>query len=132
MPNASNAVEGLANGAGAAIYSQSTFATPHAGHFDGNVTITGQLDVSGAKNFRIDHPLDPARRTLAHAAIETDELQVAYSGNVTTDSTGRATVTLPACVDALATDWRYQLTSTRPRRPRAYAPPRRHRRAGAS
>jgi hypothetical protein len=34
------------------------------------VSINGTLSATGTKNFRIDHPLDPANKYLSHAAIE--------------------------------------------------------------
>ncbi len=96
------------NNVGTALYAQSTSGT--AGFFSGNVTVTGNLSVSGNKNFVIDHPLDPANKLLYHISIESDEMLNIYSGTVTTDSTGMATVTMPAWCDALNTDFRYQLT----------------------
>jgi hypothetical protein len=60
--------------------------------------------VNGTKNFRIDHPLDPAHKYLQHAAIESNQVLNVYSGNVTTDKTGTATVRLPAYFDKLNTD----------------------------
>jgi hypothetical protein len=81
-----------------------------AGEFAGNVLITGNLNVTGTKNFRIDDPLDPANKYLVHAAVESDEVLNIYSGNITTDSSGLATVQLPAYFDKINTDFRYQLT----------------------
>ncbi len=81
-----------------------------AGRFVGNVEVTGNLTVSGTTAFKIDDPRDPTKKSITHAAVETDELQVTYSGNVTTDATGRAVVKLPGYVEALGSDWRYQLT----------------------
>jgi hypothetical protein len=87
-----------------------------AGHFDGNVrvtgslTVSGELLVSGTKNFRIDDPLDPANKYLVHAAIESDQALDTYSGNITTDASGLATVQLPAWFDRINTNFRYQLT----------------------
>jgi hypothetical protein len=81
-----------------------------AGYFDGNVTITRQLTVKGWKAFRIDDPLDPKRRYLLHAAVESNQVLNIYSGNITTDRRGMATVRLPAYFDRINTDVRYQLT----------------------
>ena len=105
--NASNAFEAVTNGDGAAVYAD---GDPLAGRFVGNVEVTGNLTVTGTKAFKIDDPRDPTHKSITHAAIETDELQVTYSGNVTTDATGRAVVKLPGYVEALGSDWRYQLT----------------------
>src|SRR6185295_4934573 len=66
-----------------------------AGRFTGDVLITGALNVTGTKNFKIDHPLDPENRYLLHAAIESSEVLNLYSGNVVTDANGEAVVTLP-------------------------------------
>src|SRR5215471_6185566 len=85
-------------------------ATGRAGTFNGDVQINGDLDVSGTKNFKIDHPLDPEKKYLLHAAIESSEVLNIYSGNVTTDGRGEATVTLPDWFEAINRDFRYQLT----------------------
>jgi trimeric autotransporter adhesin len=81
-----------------------------AGSFTGDVLITGNLNVTGTKNFKIDHPLDPENRYLVHAAIESSEVLNIYSGNVQTNAQGEATVTLPEWFEALNKDIRYQLT----------------------
>jgi hypothetical protein len=81
-----------------------------AGRFNGDVLITGALNVTGTKNFKIDHPLDPENKYLLHAAIESSEVLNVYSGNVTTNEQGEATVTLPDWFEALNRDFRYQLT----------------------
>jgi len=81
-----------------------------AGNFRGGVLVNGTLNVSGTKNFKIDHPLDPENKYLYHAAIESSEVLNAYSGNVTTDENGEAAVTLPDWFEALNKDFRYQLT----------------------
>jgi len=85
-------------------------ASGRAGTFNGDVQINGDLDVSGTKNFKIDHPLDPEKKYLLHAAIESSEVLNIYSGNVTTDGRGEATVTLPNWFEAINRDFRYQLT----------------------
>jgi hypothetical protein len=114
--NANNAgfgVEGTTNGAGAGIHGTETSsnAAALAGLFDGNVRINGDLTVTGTKTgFRIDDPRDPAHRTLSHTPVESDALTVVYTGNVRTGPDGRATVRMPAYAEAVAGDWRYQLT----------------------
>ena len=80
-----------------------------AANFKGNVTITGSL-MAGSKNFKIDHPLDPANKYLVHASVESSEMMNIYTGNVTTDAQGEARVQLPEWFEALNTDFRYQLT----------------------
>lgn len=62
------------------------------------------------KNFTIDHPLDPANKTLAHSSIESDEYKNMYDGIVTTDDRGYATITMPSWFGALNENFRYQLT----------------------
>lgn len=87
-----------------------------AGWFSGNVRVNGNFDVfgnssaTGTKNFRIDHPLDPENKILLHAAMESNEVLNQYSGNITTDVSGYATVTLPNYFETLNKDFRYQLT----------------------
>jgi hypothetical protein len=83
-----------------------------AGSFLGAVEVQGDFNVTGGgtKNFKIDHPLDPENKYLYHAAIESSEVLNIYSGNVTTDGNGEATVTLPDWFEAVNRDFRYQLT----------------------
>jgi hypothetical protein len=81
-----------------------------AGQFQGDVQIIGDLNVTGTKNFRIDHPLDPENKYLVHAAIESSEVLNIYSGNITTDANGEASVSLPDWFEAVNKDYRYQLT----------------------
>jgi hypothetical protein len=108
--NPGNGVEGATNGSGNGVVG-TTSGAGNAGLFNGHVQINGGLDVTGVKNFKIDDPRDPANRSLSQTAIESDQLAVIYSGNVTTGSNGSATVKLPAYATSLAADWRYQLTS---------------------
>ena len=111
--NGGAGVQGATNGTGAGVHGVETSANPAAlaGLFDGNVTINGDLTVTGTKSgFRIDDPLDPGRSTLSHTPVESDALTVVYTGNVRTGDDGRATVRLPGYADAIASDWRYQLT----------------------
>ena len=76
----------------------------------GAVTVAGNLYVGGTKNFRIDHPLDPANKFLFHAAIESSEVLNLYSGNVVLDASGEAMVQLPEWFEVINKDFRYQLT----------------------
>ncbi|MGC9946048.1 MAG: hypothetical protein ABSF64_06725 [Bryobacteraceae bacterium] len=80
-----------------------------AGQFFGNVSVEGTLTAS-VKDFRIDHPLDPANKYLYHSSVESSEMMNIYTGNVTTDAQGQATVQLPDWFEALNADFRYQLT----------------------
>jgi hypothetical protein len=75
----------------------------------GDVYVTGTLTAS-AKNFQIDHPLDPTNKYLVHSSVESSEMMNIYSGNVVTDELGLATVKLPNWFEAENGDFRYQLT----------------------
>jgi trimeric autotransporter adhesin len=77
--------------------------------FEGSVSIFGDFSAT-AKEFKIDHPLDPANKYLVHASVESSEMMNIYTGNITTDSQGQAMVQLPEWFEALNTDFRYQLT----------------------
>ncbi len=61
-------------------------------------------------SFIIDHPLDPANKFLSHSFVESPDMMNIYNGNITTDASGSATVTLPEYFAALNRDCRYQLT----------------------
>jgi len=80
-----------------------------AGDFFGSINVTGAI-FAGTKDFKIDHPLDPANKYLVHASVESSEIMNIYSGNVITDGQGEATVRLPDWFEVLNTDFRYQLT----------------------
>jgi hypothetical protein len=78
--------------------------------------VTGTVNVNGTftagdKKFKIDHPLDPANKYLYHTSVESSEMMNIYTGNITTDASGVATVQLPEWFEALNTDFRYQLTA---------------------
>lgn len=86
------------------------------GRINDTVRIPGNLIVSGTVSkgggsFKIDHPLDPANKTLSHSFVESPDMMNVYNGNVTTDRRGLAVVTLPAYFEALNRDFRYQLTA---------------------
>jgi trimeric autotransporter adhesin len=108
---ASGAGNTAGNGIVAFAGNANASATPgRAGVFVGDVLIEGGLNVTGTKNFKIDHPLDPENKYLVHAAIESSEVLNIYSGNITTDASGEAIVTLPEWFEVLNKDLRYQLT----------------------
>ncbi|HEX2836854.1 MAG TPA: hypothetical protein VHN77_01870 [Phycisphaerales bacterium] len=75
----------------------------------GNMSIPGTFSAA-AKFFHIDHPTDPANKTLRHACIESDEYKNIYDGVATTDGSGYATITLPSWMTDLNENFRYQLT----------------------
>jgi len=92
------------------IYGNATGGTTNwAGYFFGNVNVTGTLSKGGG-SFKIDHPLDPANKYLYHSFVESPDMMNIYNGNVTTDASGYATISLPEWFEALNKDFRYQLT----------------------
>jgi hypothetical protein len=107
-----------------AIYAQSlcntctnnlTLGNSLAGAFFGDVFIEGNIQASGSvtgsvKNFKIDHPLDPANKYLVHSVVESSDMMNMYNGNITTDANGEAIVSLPSYFQAANKDYRYQLT----------------------
>jgi hypothetical protein len=106
---------GVFNGGSGSSYGDGIAAAPgsnafaNAGTFTGNVSVSGTL-TAGTKDFKIDHPLDPANKYLVHASVESSEMMNIYTGNVVTDAQGEARVQLPEWFDVLNTDIRYQLT----------------------
>jgi hypothetical protein len=80
-----------------------------AASFSGNVAITGSLSKGGG-SFLIDHPLDPANKSLYHSFVESPDMKNIYDGVAVLDQQGQAVVTLPDWFGALNSDFRYQLT----------------------
>lgn len=81
--------------------------------FSGNVTINGTLSINksiakGSGSFVIDHPLDPANKLLYHSFVESPDAKNVYTGVVTLNEMGEATVALPDYFEALNKDFRYQ------------------------
>jgi len=72
--------------------------------------VNGDFTATGAKMFTIDHPLDPENKMLRHFAVESNEVMNSYSGNITTDASGKAVVQLPDYFESINKDFRYQLT----------------------
>ena len=101
-----------------AIYGNGTSGasgTRYAGYFEGDVEITGNLNIvgnisKGGGTFKIDHPVDPANKYLVHSFVESPDMMNIYNGNITTDANGFATVSLPDYFEATNKDFRYQLT----------------------
>ncbi len=102
---------GNTNGSSTAGFfrNRSLTGTGYAGWFVGNVLVQGTLSKS-AGSFTIDHPLDPASRTLSHSFVESPDMMNVYNGNVVLDENGQAWVQLPEWFEALNSDFRYQLT----------------------
>ncbi len=76
----------------------------------GKVWVNGDFTALGVKAFTMDYPLDPTNKILMHAAVESNEVLNSYSGNVVTDASGKATISLPDYFEAINKDFRYQLT----------------------
>lgn len=89
------------------VYGASTEG--YAGRFQGKVSVTGLL-LKGGGGFRIDHPRHPETKYLSHSFVESPQALNVYSGMVTTDADGGATVELPEYFEDLNEDFRYQLT----------------------
>ena len=83
-----------------------------AGVFRGNVFVDGFL-FKQASLFSIDHPLDPKRKVLNHAAVESPSHKTHYDGTVELNSRGQARVRLPKWFGKLndAKTLCYQLTA---------------------
>ncbi|MBM4117097.1 hypothetical protein FJ251_05030 [bacterium] len=106
-------VYGYANGAGMniGVYGEAYSGTSqYAGYFNGNVYVAGTLYKS-AGSFKIDHPLDPANRTLSHSFVESPDMMNVYNGNLVLGPDGSAWVEMPDWFEALNRDFRYQLTA---------------------
>jgi hypothetical protein len=99
---------------GAGVFAQGYYGiyadgNPYAGLFNGDVYVSGNLGKSGG-SFKIDDPIDPENKYLYHSFVESPDMMNIYNGNVVTDGTGTAIVTMPDYFDALNRDYRYQLT----------------------
>ncbi len=95
---------------GYGLYASSGGAgTGTAGVFYGDVNVTGSLSKGGG-SFLIDHPLDPANKSLYHSFVESPDMKNIYDGLAVLDANGEAVVTLPDWFGALNTAFRYQLT----------------------
>jgi trimeric autotransporter adhesin len=95
---------------GDALFADNQTKGSYAAFFLGNIDVDGTLYKAGGA-FKIDHPLDPANKYLYHSFVESPDMKNIYDGNVTTDGSGLATVTLPDWFEALNSDFRYQLTA---------------------
>lgn len=85
----------------------------------GNLSVTGTLS-KGSGSFKIDHPLDPANKTLSHSFVESPDMMSIYNGVSALDAKGRAWVTLPDWFESLNGDFRYLLTAVGVPQPRLY------------
>lgn len=92
------------------VYGSTQSSAGFAGLFNGAVYVGGFLTKAGG-GFKIDHPLEPQRRYLVHSFVESPEMLNVYSGRVTLNARGRATVRLPRYFEAANGKFRYQLTA---------------------
>jgi hypothetical protein len=83
--------------------------TNYAGYFDSNMHVTCILS-KATGSFRIDHPQNPENKYLVHSFVESPDMLNVYNGNVTTNTQGRATVSLPAYFEAENLDFKDQFT----------------------
>jgi len=110
--SSSYGVAGISD-SGTGVYGRSS--SSFAGYFDGPVRVVGALTVTGTLtkgggSFQIDHPLDPANKLLSHSFVESPDMKNIYDGVAALDDNGEATVGLPAWLETLNSDFRYQLT----------------------
>jgi hypothetical protein len=94
---------------GTGVFGSSAPGMGWAAQFQGDVNVIGAI-YKTVSYFSIDHPLDPERKRLNHAAVEAPELKTLQDGVVTLDAEGQARVAMPAWFDALNEELRYQLT----------------------
>jgi hypothetical protein len=108
-------VVGIAPNAGVAAFNSNNQHAAYlasdccAAWLTGDVAITGSLSKGGG-GFKIDHPLDPAGKFLAHSFVESSDMKNFYDGIVVADRTGEAVVDLPKWFSAVNGEFRYQLT----------------------
>ena len=104
----SSGVEGISNSGYGGYFTGST----DAGYFNGNVKIINGTctGCTGPSALQIDDPLDPAHKYLQHSSVASSQQLNIYSGNVTTNAKGFATVTMPRWFQALNRSFRYELT----------------------
>ena len=76
----------------------------------GDVNVTGDLTTSTA-TYKIDHPLDPENKYLSHASVESSDMMNIYNGNTELNYAGEAEIELPDWLEALNSNFRYQLTA---------------------
>jgi hypothetical protein len=104
------AVYAVASGGAHALQAEGYAAFTSSAVVYDDLTVGGTLTKGGGA-FRIDHPLAPAEKYLWHSFVESPDMMNIYNGTVTLDSTGSASVTMPAWFEPLNRDFRYQLTA---------------------
>lgn len=112
-PTVSYGLQGLAFTAGETRAGIFAFAsggtTNYAGLFSGNVSINGTVHTSGAVTV-LDDPTDPENKYLYHSSVQSSDMKNIYDGLAVLDARGEAVVGLPAWLESLNRDFRYQLT----------------------
>lgn len=116
-PDGVDGISHSASGSGVFAYNDSTGDAlaannqtgGYAGFFLGDVDVDGNLSKAGG-SFKIDDPIDPANKYLYHSFVESPDMMNIYNGNVITDGSGNAVVSLPEWFENLNRDFRYQLT----------------------
>ena len=109
-----DAVAPLGNGVGAAgkgyygIVGEDRYLGAQAGAY--GVLSNGNLGATGTKTFLIDHPKDPANKTLRHFSVESNEILNIYRGIASFDANGEAKITLPDYFSDINRNPTYQLT----------------------
>jgi hypothetical protein len=103
---AKDLVNATAIGAGAMVSASNSVVI---GSPTDTISVPGRL-TKAAGSFKIDHPLDPANKTLSHSFVESPDMMNVYNGNIMTNARGEAVVVLPDWFEALNQDFRYQLT----------------------
>lgn len=95
-----NAVFRILNGSDDIVFEVDEFGKANA---DGEVSAAALIS-------KADHPLEPGKKSLQHAALTAPERLNVYSGNVVLNENGEAWVELPEYFEAYNEDFRYQLT----------------------
>ncbi|MBK8657683.1 MAG: hypothetical protein IPN22_02080 [Bacteroidetes bacterium] len=118
--NATRALQGISNASGAfdviGVYGEAAAVNAGFGYGvvgTGNnfgLYANGDVGASGLKPFYIDHPLDPANKTLRHYSSESDEPLNFYRGNVVLNANGESIIQLPSYFHAVNIDFSYVLT----------------------
>jgi hypothetical protein len=75
------------------------------------VFATGRTGATGTKSMVIDHPADPANRTLLQYCAEGAEPLLIYRGIVTLDARGRGVAEVPSYFNLIAKDPSFALTA---------------------
>jgi hypothetical protein len=94
---------------GLGLFVDNLYGSTYVAEFNGSIDVNGNVAKAGG-SFKIDDPIDPQNKYLYHSFVESPDMMNIYNGNVVTDGSGRAIVTLPDYFEALNRDFRYELT----------------------